>query len=450
MTRFVVSLIAILLIFAACSRSGDPIFLSPRNDIDPVPDAYEASGTTHEVDSSSDGVAAFEVWGVVDMVWDPLSGDISVAGRSGEVALKHYRVSSFLVAPYCSNCITVEKVSSDPSLGTGVFDVTLINPTKLCGYDVRGVLQVRDGVDLRLLNPDGYTSLFQIAGYKYPAPFVTYAGALPDHSFAAGTLHTQSFEVKTNEPEFPVNFKFLVTAGYPGAPGDACRISEFMQAGQLLNGGGSALISFNIEDLQNDITGVCLRAAQLGAGDVWLAQSSGRWEATLMNYSASPGMYELKVDAYSPNQQSAVTSHYYRAIIFHDFASFRTQLLSLVNSDRASDGQAPLAIDAGLNTVAQAHAQDMSDQQYFNHINLDGWTPWRRMDYYGVSYKSAGENIAVGYDTPSEVETAWMNSSGHRANILNSSFGKIGIGIVPTQAGDPYSPGYYWVQAFTN
>ncbi|MCX6644957.1 MAG: CAP domain-containing protein, partial [bacterium] len=130
--------------------------------------------------------------------------------------------------------------------------------------------------------------------------------------------------------------------------------------------------------------------------------------------------------------------------------SYRSQMLSLLNQDRANNGLAPVAMDETMNTVAQYHAQDMSDQQYFDHINLDGWTPWKRMDYFGVTYFAAGENIAVGQDSPGEVETAWMNSTGHRANILNESFGKVGLGIVPTSPGDTYAPGYYWVQVFTN
>ncbi len=391
-----------------------------------------------------------EVWGVFEIVWDPSTGEVAKVSRSGELAIRHYRVSYFLNPPWCDDCIDIQLTGSEMSLGTGQFDVTLKNPTSLWAYDVRGMLQISNGVTLELLNADGYTSLFENQDYQYPAPYITYADFLPDHAFSPGSSFTERFELKTNPGNIPVNFNFLVTAGHPAPAGDVSGIDGFMQSGQLHSGGGSANIRFSVEDLQDDISGVCLHAGPLGGGDVWLIESADRWAAILMNYSASPGIYELRVDAHSPNMQNAVTSHYYRAVVFHDFSAMRNELMVHINADRASYGLSFLQTDEYLDTVAQFHAQDMADLIFFDHVNLDGWTPWQRMAYYGIEFSSAGENIAVGYDTPSEVETAWMNSPGHKANIINGSFNKIGLGIVPAQSGDPYAPGYYWVQVFTD
>jgi uncharacterized protein YkwD len=444
MLRFFATLIIILVTFAACSRTANPVV--PEDSAD----TFESSVDLPENFATPSHDGASEIWASVQVSWDPQSGEVSFVSRSLEIESRHYRVSSFLNPPNCTDCIGIEQTGGDAEIGLGVFRLSLKNPTQLVGYDIRGVLQVGTGIDLRVLNPDGYTNLYATAGYVTPSPFITFASMITDHAFAPGSTLSETVELKTGESHWPVNFIFLVTAGYPSPPGDVSSISEFRQTGQLLSGGGNAFLSFNVEDMQDDITGVIVRASELGAGDLSLSESDGRWEGTLINYSAVPGIYNLRVDAMSPNPQNGVTSHYYRAVVFHDLTSFRTELLNSVNADRAANGQSALSIDAALNTVAQFHAQDMCDLHYFSHTNLDGWSPWRRMSYYGVGYHAAGENIAVGQDTPTEVENAWMNSSGHRANILNGSFDRIGIGIVPTQSGDKYHPGYYWVQLFTD
>ena len=92
--------------------------------------------------------------------------------------------------------------------------------------------------------------------------------------------------------------------------------------------------------------------------------------------------------------------------------------------------------------AARLHGEDMARQDYFSHTSLDGRTPWDRMRTQGYS-NGSGENIAAGYATPAVVMTAWMNSPGHRANILNCSSSAIGVGI-----GTGGSYGTYWTQAF--
>lgn len=118
--------------------------------------------------------------------------------------------------------------------------------------------------------------------------------------------------------------------------------------------------------------------------------------------------------------------------------------LALTNAARAMDGDGPLRCDTAMTAVARAHSQDMCDRNFFSHTNLDGLSPFQRMTAGGVSYSTAGENIAQGQRTPDEVHTAWMNSSGHRMNILNGAFGRIGIGLA--ECGGRM----YWTQVFAN
>ena len=87
----------------------------------------------------------------------------------------------------------------------------------------------------------------------------------------------------------------------------------------------------------------------------------------------------------------------------------------------------------------------MIDKNYFDHNSPTYGSPFDMMKKFGISYIAAGENIAYGQKTPSEVMNAWMNSSGHRANILNANFTEIGVGMVKKADGTPY-----WVQMFIN
>ena len=86
----------------------------------------------------------------------------------------------------------------------------------------------------------------------------------------------------------------------------------------------------------------------------------------------------------------------------------------------------------------------MANLGYFDHNSPTYGSPFDLMSRYGVSYRSAGENIAMGQTSPQQVMEGWMNSSGHRANILNTSYTKIGVGIARNSSGR-----YYWTQHFT-
>lgn len=120
------------------------------------------------------------------------------------------------------------------------------------------------------------------------------------------------------------------------------------------------------------------------------------------------------------------------------------QVLELVNQERAKAGAKPLSLDAKLNEVAAAKSKDMAEHNYFSHDSPTYGSPFQMMHSFGVDYRSAGENIAAGQKTPEEVMESWMNSSGHRANILNASYTKLGVGYYE---GGSY--GTYWTQEFT-
>lgn len=120
--------------------------------------------------------------------------------------------------------------------------------------------------------------------------------------------------------------------------------------------------------------------------------------------------------------------------------SFEEQVAALVNEQRAANGLSPLTLNAKLSDAARAKSQDMHDNNYFSHTSPTYGSPFAMLTAFGISYSSAGENIAMGYATPEAVMEAWMNSSGHRANILNASYTQIGVGYV--------ADGNYWTQEF--
>lgn len=114
---------------------------------------------------------------------------------------------------------------------------------------------------------------------------------------------------------------------------------------------------------------------------------------------------------------------------------------SLVNAARQDAGLSELELDADLCAAAQARAQEIA--QSFSHTRPDGSSCFTILEEFGVSYRAAGENIAMGQRTPEEVMDGWMNSSGHRANILNGTFTSIGVGYYVDGAGAAH-----WVQIF--
>jgi uncharacterized YkwD family protein len=121
-----------------------------------------------------------------------------------------------------------------------------------------------------------------------------------------------------------------------------------------------------------------------------------------------------------------------------------SEVVRLVNIEREKAGLKPLKASSQLSKVARMKSKDMAENNYFSHTSPTYGSPFDMMRQFGINYRTAGENIAKGYLSPASVMNGWMNSSGHRANILNPNFGTIGVGA--------YKVGstIYWTQMFTN
>lgn len=118
----------------------------------------------------------------------------------------------------------------------------------------------------------------------------------------------------------------------------------------------------------------------------------------------------------------------------------QAEVLALVNTERAAAGCPALTVNAKLTKVAQDHSADMAAHSNMSHTGSDGSDPGQRITRAGYEWRTYGENVAYGYSTAAKVMEGWMNSPGHKRNILDCSFKEIGIGLA--------QPGQYWTQDF--
>ncbi|MGP4077428.1 CAP domain-containing protein [Halobacillus sp. K22] len=123
-----------------------------------------------------------------------------------------------------------------------------------------------------------------------------------------------------------------------------------------------------------------------------------------------------------------------------EVSDFEQQVVELTNQERAKQGLEPLELDTELSAVAGDKSLDMQKNDYFSHTSPTYGSPFDMLKEYGIDYRTAGENIAMGHTSPEQVVQGWMNSEGHRKNIMNPNFTHIGVGYV--------EDGNYWTQMF--
>jgi uncharacterized YkwD family protein len=161
-----------------------------------------------------------------------------------------------------------------------------------------------------------------------------------------------------------------------------------------------------------------------------------QWNQQRRQYTLPPN--QTQQQRTQPKQQTPAQQQQDQAAA--GISQYAQQVIELTNKERARAGLPALKADAQLSAVAQKKSQDMQQNHYFSHTSPTYGSPFDMMRDFGITYKTAGENIAQGQRTPQEVVTAWMNSPGHRANILNKQFTHIGVGFEQT--------GKHWTQMF--
>lgn len=124
-------------------------------------------------------------------------------------------------------------------------------------------------------------------------------------------------------------------------------------------------------------------------------------------------------------------------------SSQENEVIRLVNVERARAGLPALKANWQLSRVARYKSADMANRGYFSHTSPTYGSPFRMMESFGLRFSAAGENIAYGQRTPAEVMRDWMNSPGHRSNILSRNYTEIGVGLAKNKNGV-----CYWTQMF--
>lgn len=173
--------------------------------------------------------------------------------------------------------------------------------------------------------------------------------------------------------------------------------------------------------------------------DVKAEESSGKSNNLLIGLAAVAAIAMLS------NHHGSSTNEAYKAttdstsgtVSASTLAAEEKKALSLLNADRKANGLSELKSNSQLNGLAQTYAQDMINRGFFSHYNPEGKSPFDRMQAAGVSYKTAGENLAINTDVTA-AEKAFMASSGHRANILNTTYTDVGIGVRHSSDGSVY------------
>lgn len=127
--------------------------------------------------------------------------------------------------------------------------------------------------------------------------------------------------------------------------------------------------------------------------------------------------------------------------VISEINKMENEVVRLVNVERKKKGLAPLTANAQLSNVARLKSQDMINKKYFSHYSPTYGSPFDMMKKFGIKFSYAGENIAMGQTTPAAVMKSWMNSPGHRANILNANYNQIGVGAAKSNR-------IYWTQMF--
>lgn len=175
-------------------------------------------------------------------------------------------------------------------------------------------------------------------------------------------------------------------------------------------------------------------ARELGCGVTWINDTQ-TVEITSAQSDKAPNQDQDQNQNQNQDQKQGTAEN--------ELDEYEAQVAALVNEERAAAELPALTVNKELSQVAEKKAMDMRDHNYFSHTSPTYGSPFDMMKKFGITYHSAGENIARGQKTPQSVMDSWMTSQGHKENILNAKYTEIGIGYVTDSKGNTY-----WVQMF--
>jgi len=204
------------------------------------------------------------------------------------------------------------------------------------------------------------------------------------------------------------------------APAASAGVSGWSSASRSYVGTGTATVSFLIRFSNRGQAwayGSTAPSAQPQLPELWSPWNSRNYASGGARLWPQPNPYQAPAATPAPPASAS-----------GNLTADEAQALALLNADRAANGLPPLRANSRLNALAENYAQDMINRGYFSHTNPEGQSPFDRMRQAGVTYRYAGENLAINTSV-SGAEQAFMNSPGHRANILNPHYTEVGVGV---------------------
>ncbi len=280
-------LIPFILIFSGCSGNN--------------PDTGILPATPETVDNHNGAQSQAYLWGFWEFDFNPDTLQIDVIPY--RESNPHFDVTQTLVAPACSDCVSVSINSFNPGTRILDADISLRNPSPLAGYDVRGILYTDNSGHL-LKNPDGWTNLFDIPGGQTINPFIAYAKEVAKRKFNGMATHMAKNLLYIPKPPEYNKIKFAVTASWPGNAKEPYQISNFTQTDLLSIQGSYAKLTIDVLDWQNDVNKVTLAEPDITGEDfTQFSHTSGNtWELTIQNNMGAPaGDYNARIIATSDN-----------------------------------------------------------------------------------------------------------------------------------------------------
>ncbi len=283
-TKLFLVLILFALLYSGCSGDAD-VTAPPTETATPRAETSDAS--------------ARMLWGVWDIGLD--LGRMKVEITPARYLEAHYDITQYLIPPACDDCLAIHVNSFDPVTRILDADVTLINPFTISGHDVRGILYMKPPGH-ELVNPDGWTSLWDIPSGSAINPFKAFAKDETNRLFAGQTQHTENYRVFIPIPPQYVAIQFAVDASWPGNCKEPYSIDGFIQKGHLYDLAGVMVpLEVSVHDWQDDIASVTLIAPDItGEAETPWQFDGSTWTVDLYNNEdVDAGEYPVLIKATS-------------------------------------------------------------------------------------------------------------------------------------------------------
>ena len=236
-----------------------------------------------------------------------IAGSLYIDSRRGKVGFNpfrempsHWNVTELLAQPKCSDCVKLALLDWRQASDYIKFSVTLKNPTHLPGYDVRGII-IPKIEGFRLINPDGYTGLWDDGGPVTVNPFKAFAADQPQRRFEPGSKHSRIYAIRY--PSYPdlLEVDLLVDASWPGNCEEPYSLTNFIQEKPLTNDGTPGQVQLDVLDWQNDVSSLELDLGPIGGNKISLSHAAGStWQGSIFALLGTPpGVYDVRATAKS-------------------------------------------------------------------------------------------------------------------------------------------------------